>query len=70
MTAAPRSACRRGAAAGPDDVLLGMVGETPVYVDRDQDERWQHPTLRIGLSPGPAMGFSLEGAEGVHLSRR
>jgi uncharacterized protein (DUF779 family) len=38
-----------------------------VYVDRDQDQRWQRPTLRIGLSPGPAMGFSLESAEGVHL---
>ena len=48
-------------------MLLGVVGETPVYVDRDQDERWQHPLLRIGLSPGPAMGFSLESTEGVHL---
>ncbi len=53
--------------AGPYDVLLGLVGATPVYVDGDQDERWQKPTLRIGLSDGPAMGFSLESAEGVHL---
>ncbi len=53
--------------AGPHDVLLGVVGSTPVYVDRDQDERWQNPTLRIGLSSGPAMGFSLESTEGVHL---
>jgi uncharacterized protein (DUF779 family) len=52
---------------GPHDVLLGVVGSIPVYVDRDQDERWQKPTLRIGLSPGPAMGFSLESTEGVHL---
>jgi uncharacterized protein (DUF779 family) len=52
---------------GPHDVLLGVVGSTPVYVDRDQDERWQSPTLRIGLSSGPAMGFSLESTEGVHL---
>jgi uncharacterized protein (DUF779 family) len=53
--------------AGPHDVLLGVVGSTPVYVDRDQDERWQSPALRIGLSDGPAMGFSLESSEGVHL---
>jgi uncharacterized protein (DUF779 family) len=52
---------------GPHDVLLGVVGDTSVYVDRDQDERWRRPVLRIGLAPGPAMGFSLEGAEGVHL---
>jgi uncharacterized protein (DUF779 family) len=53
--------------AGPHDVLLGIVGSTPVYVDGDQDERWRKPTLRIGLSSGPAMGFSLESSEGVHL---
>jgi uncharacterized protein (DUF779 family) len=53
--------------AGPHDVLLGVVGDIPVYVDGDQDERWQRPTLRIGLSSGPAMGFSLESTEGVHL---
>ncbi len=52
---------------GPEDVLLGVVGDTPVFVDRDQDARWRRPVLRIGLSPGPAMGFSLEGTEGVHL---
>ena len=44
-----------------------LVGSTPVYIDGDQDERWQRPALRIGLSEGPAMGFSLEGSEGVHL---
>jgi uncharacterized protein len=53
--------------AGPHDVQLGVVGETPVYVDRDQDRRWQHPVLRIDLAAGPAMGLSLESVEGVHL---
>ncbi len=52
---------------GADDVLLGVVGGTPVYVDRDQDNRWQNPLLTIDLSSGPAMGFSLESVEGVHL---
>ena len=53
--------------AGPDDSCWASWASTPVYVDRDQDERWQSPMLRIGLSDGPAMGFSLEGTEGVHL---
>ena len=53
--------------AGPHDILLGVVGSTSVYVDHDQDERWQSPRLRIGLSSGPEMGFSLESTEGVHL---
>jgi uncharacterized protein (DUF779 family) len=53
--------------AGPHDVLLGVVGSTRVYVDRDQNESWQRRTLRIGVSPGPAMSFSLESAEGVNL---
>jgi len=52
--------------AGPNDVLLGTVGETPVYVDRDQDDRWRRPALQIDLAPGPAMGFSLESVEGMH----
>ncbi len=52
---------------GPSDVLLGTVGETPVYIDGDQDERWNRPKLVIGLSRGAAMGFSLEGVEDLHL---
>jgi uncharacterized protein (DUF779 family) len=52
---------------GPADVLLGTVGETPVYIDGDQDERWNRPELVIDLSRGAAMGFSLEGVEDLHL---
>jgi uncharacterized protein (DUF779 family) len=46
---------------------LGTVGDTPVYIDGDQDERWQRPELVIDVSHGAAMGFSLEGVEGKHL---
>ncbi|HXP38458.1 MAG TPA: DUF779 domain-containing protein, partial [Solirubrobacteraceae bacterium] len=46
--------------AGPHDVLLGFLGSTPVYIDGEQDTRWREPKLHIDLSPGPAMGFSLE----------
>ena len=52
------------------DVLLGAVGETPVYVDGEQDRRWREPDLLIDVAPGAAMGFSLEGVEGVHLVGR
>ena len=51
----------------PGDVLLGTVAETPVYVDGEQDRRWQQPDLLIDVRPGPTMGFSLEGVEDVHL---
>jgi uncharacterized protein (DUF779 family) len=52
---------------GPADVLLGRLGQTPVYIDGDQDERWQRPELLIDVSHGAAMGFSLEGVEDMHL---
>lgn len=51
----------------PGDILLGTVGETPVYIDGDQDRRWGEPALVIDVAAGPAMGFSLEGALGMHL---
>jgi uncharacterized protein len=53
--------------AAPADVLLGTLGQTPVYIDGDQDERWQRPELVIDVCPGAAMGFSLEGVEEMHL---
>jgi uncharacterized protein (DUF779 family) len=52
---------------GPADVLLGTLGQTPVYIDGDQDERWRRPELVIDVSHGAAMGFSLEGVEDLHL---
>jgi uncharacterized protein (DUF779 family) len=52
---------------GPGDVLLGEVGGTLVYIDGDQHERWGFPAIRIDVSPGAAMGFSLEGLDGVHF---
>ncbi|MGH2911267.1 MAG: DUF779 domain-containing protein [Solirubrobacteraceae bacterium] len=54
----------------PGDTLLGTIGDTPVYIDDEQDKRWQHPQLLIDVSHGAAMGFSLEGVEDVHLISR
>jgi uncharacterized protein (DUF779 family) len=52
---------------GPGDVLLGEEGGTLVYIDGEQDERSGFPEIRIDLSPGAAMGFSLEGVDDVHF---
>ena len=56
--------------AGPGDILLGHVGDAPVYIDGEQDKRWGCPDICIDLSPGAAMGFSLEGVDGVHFKTR
>jgi len=53
---------------GPHDVLLGEVAGAPFYVDREQFERWNRPRLELGVSHGPAEGFSLEGLAGVHFT--
>jgi uncharacterized protein len=48
-------------------VLLGHLAGTPVYIDAAQDERWRRPNLTIDVSPGAAMGFSLEGSDELHF---
>jgi uncharacterized protein len=52
---------------GPHDVRLGEIAGAPFYIDAQQYERWGRPTFTIGVSPGAAEGFSLEGLEGVHF---
>ena len=54
----------------PSDVRLGDLGGAPFYIDADQYERWGRPKFLIDVSPGAAMGFSLEGLEGVHFISR
>jgi len=44
---------------GPNDLLLGEVGGTPVYVDAEQYARWRRPALQLDVGRGPAQGFSL-----------
>jgi uncharacterized protein len=55
---------------GPGDVLLGELGGMTVYIDADQDERWNHPRFVLDVAPGPASGFSLEGLDGIHFLTR
>ena len=55
---------------GPNDVLLGEVGGMAVYIDAEQDERWNRPRFLLDVAPGPASGFSLEGLDGIHFITR
>ncbi len=54
----------------PHDLLLGLIGGAPFYIDREQDERWGCPTFTIDVADGPAESFSLEGLLGVHFVTR
>jgi hypothetical protein len=55
---------------GPNDLLLGELGGMPVYIDAEQDDRWNRPHFILDVAPGPASGFSLEGLEGIHFFTR
>src|SRR5271167_1760849 len=55
---------------GAQDVLLGSIEDTPVYIGAAQFEYWQHTQLTIDLVPGRGGGFSLEAPEGVRFLTR
>ncbi|HZE06337.1 MAG TPA: DUF779 domain-containing protein [Solirubrobacteraceae bacterium] len=55
---------------GPNDIRLGEVGATPVYIDAELYDRWGRPELEIDVAPGAAEGFSLEGLLDVHFITR
>ncbi|MGA2014205.1 MAG: DUF779 domain-containing protein [Solirubrobacteraceae bacterium] len=55
---------------GRYDVELGRLGDAPFYIDSDQYERWGRPDFEIDVSPGAAMGFSLEGLIDLHFVTR
>ena len=53
---------------GPNDLLLGEIGECPFYIDAEQYERWQRPRLLLDVAPGAGTGFSLEGLHDLHFA--
>ncbi|MEJ0046616.1 MAG: DUF779 domain-containing protein [Rhodospirillales bacterium] len=55
---------------GAQDVLLGKIDDTPVYIGAAQFEYWQHTQLTIDIVPGRGGGFSLEAPEGVRFLTR
>jgi uncharacterized protein (DUF779 family) len=54
---------------GPNDLLLGEIIGCPVYIDAEQDERWNRPELVLDVAEGAPEGFSLGGAA-VHFVTR
>ena len=43
----------------PNDLLLGHIGTTPFYIDREQYERWGEPEFLLDVASGAPEGFSL-----------
>jgi uncharacterized protein (DUF779 family) len=55
---------------GDRDVLLGTVGDTPVYISASQYEVWKHTDLILDVVPGRGGMFSLDnGREKRFLTR-
>jgi uncharacterized protein (DUF779 family) len=55
---------------GQNDVRLGEVEGTPVYIGGQQFELWKHTQLVIDAVPGRGAGFSLEAPEGFRFLTR
>jgi uncharacterized protein (DUF779 family) len=53
----------------PNDLLVGLVAGTPVYIDRDQHRRWGSPTIHLDVRDGAPEGMSL-GLHDSHLVAR
>lgn len=55
---------------GDRDVLLGHVGDVPVYISESQFEAWRHTQLILDVVPGRGGMFSLDnGREKRFLTR-
>ena len=55
---------------GDLDVLMGTIGDTPVYISASQYEAWKHTDLIIDVVPGRGGMFSLDnGREKRFLTR-
>jgi len=52
---------------GPNDLLLGEVAGCPFYIDSDQYERWNRPTLVLQVAAGAGSGMSLEGTHDLQF---
>jgi uncharacterized protein (DUF779 family) len=52
---------------GDHDVLLGMVGGCPFYIDHRQHEAWKHTQLILDVDEGYPEGFSLPAGDDAHF---
>lgn len=67
---APMCYPRREFKVGAQDVFLGEIAGTPVFIGAQQFEYWKHTHLTIDVVPGRGSGFSLEAPEGVRFLTR
>jgi uncharacterized protein len=52
---------------GDNDLLLGLVGGCPFYIDRHQYEAWGRPGFTLDVAPGLPEGFSLPAGPQEHF---
>ena len=53
---------------GRNDLRLGEVGGCAFYIDAEQYERWNRPSLVLDVAPGAGSGMSLEEPHAVHFT--
>jgi len=53
---------------GPNDLMLGQIDGCPFYIDAEQYERWNRPSIVLDVRSGAGSGLSLEGVDGVHFT--
>ncbi len=55
---------------GEHDVLMGVVGECPFYIDHRQYAVWKATRLTLDVAAGDPEGFSLGAGPGRHFVTR
>ena len=55
---------------GPQDVLIGEIGNVPFYMNGDQYKRWKHTNLIIDVINGGGGMFSLDNGTGKRFLTR
>ena len=55
---------------GEQDILLGLIGESPFYIHKNQFEYWKHTKIIIDVVQGRGGMFSLESVEGKRFLSR
>ncbi len=52
---------------GENDIFLGKVDGTPVYIDSRQYEEWKNTQLVLDVAPGESVGFSIAAGDNLHF---
>ena len=55
---------------GDNDIQVGTVEQTPVYMSAGELDAWAHGDVEIDVEPGYADGFSLAPSDGLHFTGR